>query len=147
MMLRLIVSIMAGLALAVLLIVATDTLFHTVSTTPPPDPGNADAMRDYVARQPPALLGGIVLGWSLAAFSGAAVAARVAGRRQGAGWSVTLLVLLATAANFVLVEHPVWMAATAILAIPAAGALATRLAAPRPNPTPAKAGAQVGKPE
>jgi hypothetical protein len=147
MMLRLIVSIMAGLAIAVLLIVATDTLFHTVSTTPAPDPGNADAMRDYVARQPPALLGGIVLGWSLAAFSGAAVAARAAGRRQGAGWSVTLLVLLATAANFVLVEHPVWMAATAILAIPAAGALATRLAAPRPNPTPAKAGAQVGKPE
>lgn len=59
---------------------------------------------------------------------GAGAAVRIARAGAKPGWTVTLLFLVATAANFLMIPHPVWMIVAAVLAILAAGWLAVRLA-------------------
>lgn len=130
-MLKLILSVVGGLVVAFALVAIADASFHALSATSarPADPSDADAMREYVAGQPVGILAALVAGWMVAAFSGAAIAARFGGRGEAAGWAVTFLFLLATAANFVLVEHPIWMVAAAIVGITAAGWLGSRTGA------------------
>ena len=130
-MLRTVLAIVGGLALAFAIVFVTDALFHALFATgaPPGNPGDADALRAYVAAQPVAGLVTIVLGWAAAAFAGAAVASGLARRGAAPGYAVVALFLLATAANFALVEHPVAMVAGAIAAICVAGWLGTRIGA------------------
>lgn len=49
-----------------------------------------------------------VIGWFLGAAAGAWVAVRISGQRW-TGWVITALVLGATAFNFALITHPMWM--------------------------------------
>ena len=125
-MMRLVLGVVCGLVIAFALVFATDALFHLAvpSAARPTDPA---AMQDYAMRQPPAALLAIVAGWALAVFVGAGAACRIARRGAGPAWAVTALFLAATAANFLMLPHPVWMIVTAVLAIAAAGWLATRL--------------------
>jgi hypothetical protein len=122
-MVKLILAIIGGLVAAFVLVFATDTLFHTLSPSAkvPADPSDPAAMRDYVANQPLGVLIGLILGWAVAAFVGSAIAARFSGRGERAGWVVMLLFLLATGANFLMVEHPTWMVGVAVVAIIGAG--------------------------
>lgn len=123
---RLVLGIVGGLVVAFALVFATDALFHLLVPTAarPTDPA---AMRDYAMRQPPAALLGIVAGWTGAVFGGAALACRIARGSPAAGWAVTTLFALATAANFLMLPHPVWMIVAAAVSIAAAGWLAVRL--------------------
>lgn len=125
-MMRLVLGVVCGLAVAFALVFATDTLFHMLSPTAarPTDPA---ALRDYAMRQPPGALLAIVAGWAVALFAGAAVACRIARGTPMAGWTVTALFALATAANFLMLPHPVWMIVAAAVAIAGAGWLAVRL--------------------
>lgn len=119
-MLRLIASIVGGLVIAFAIVFATDTLFHALLPSAgamPADPSDRAAMGAYVASQPPAALFAILLGWTIAAFVGAFVAARFAERGPWPGWIVGGLFLLATAANFVLIPHPAWMVIAGVLLI------------------------------
>ena len=84
-------------------------------------------MRTYVSRQPEAALLGILLGWALAVYVGAGLAARLALRGDWPGRVVTGLFLLATLGNFLMVPHPTWMVLSAIVAIVAAGWLGARV--------------------
>lgn len=131
-MLRLISSIVGGLVLAFAIVFLFDMLFHAlVPTAAKPQSDDAAAMRDYVARQPVSALILLLVGWAVAVFAGAAAAARFARRGTWPGWIVTALFLLATAANFVMVSHPVWMVAAGIAMIIAAGWLGARTGARR----------------
>jgi len=60
---------------------------------------------------------------------GSAIAARFSDRGDWPGWVVTALFLIATAANFLMVQHPAWMVVGAIVAIAAAGWLGSRTGA------------------
>jgi len=126
---RLILAVLGGLILAFGLVFVTDALFHSLSpsTSTMPDGSDREAMRAYVASQPASALAVILAGWAIAAFVGAAIAARFAGRGESPGWIVTALFLLATAANFAMVPHPTWMVLSAIVAIVAAGWLGARV--------------------
>jgi len=137
-MMRLVLGVVCGLVVAFALVFATDALFHLAvpSAARPTDPA---AMRDYTMRQPPAALLAIVAGWTVAVFAGAAAACRIARAGAGPGWAVTGLFALATAANFLMLPHPVWMIVMAAIAIAAAGWLATRLFAADTASTPAQA--------
>lgn len=130
-MLKVILGIVGGLVLAFAIVFAADHLFHLLSPTAArPDANDAEAMRTYVASQPPATLISLVASWALAAFTGAALTTRIADRGAWPGWVLTALFLLATASNFIMVRHPAWMMALAVALIVAAGWLGVRLAGP-----------------
>jgi hypothetical protein len=86
-------------------------------------------MRDFVAAQSAGVLCVIIAGWAVALFAGSALASRFSARGRWPGWIVTAVFLLATIANFAMVEHPIWMVVAAIVAIAAAGWLGSRLGA------------------
>lgn len=124
-----ILAIVLGVVVAVGTTTLTDALFHSmVAATPMPRGGDAAAMRAWMAAQPPSAFAAVLAGWILSAFSGAAVAARAAGRIAWPGWVVTGLYSLAVLANFVMLPHPLAMVAAGALLVPAAGWLGARLA-------------------
>jgi len=130
-MLKLVLSIVMGAVIAIAITVATDALFHAMSATPvPADVADPAAMGAYLAALPATALIAIVFGWTLSAFAGSAFAARFGGRGRWPGWVVAGLFLLATAANFLMLPHPVWMVVLAVVAIVAAGWLGPRVATP-----------------
>lgn len=126
---RAVLSILAGLVVAFVLVFATDAAFHALTPARAVPAGASDpaAMADYVASLPAWLLAGITLGWGVAACAGAAVATRSGRRGAGPGWAVGLLVLAATALNFAMVTHPAWMMVLASVLIAACTWLGTRL--------------------
>lgn len=128
---RLILSIAGALAISFALVFATDALFHLMpsSAAVPADTNDREAMRLYVASQPPGLLAAMVMGWAAAAFAGSAFAARFAGRGFWPGWLVGGLFFAATAANFAMVSHPVWMVTAGSIGILAASWLGSRVGA------------------
>jgi hypothetical protein len=130
-MLRTILSVVAGIVVAFAITFASDALFHALvpSAPPPADTGDREAMRAYVARQPVGVLAALLAAWALAAFAGSALAARLARRGEKPGWAVTGLFLLATAANFLMVPHPIWMVALGVAGIVAAGWAGSRAGA------------------
>lgn len=130
-MVKLISSIVGGLVLAFAIVFVVDALFHalSLSASPRANPNDPDAMREYVARQPIGALAALVLGWAAAVFVGSAVAARFGSRGEWPGWVITGFFLIATSANFIMVQHPAWMMVGAIAAIVAAGWLGSRTGA------------------
>ena len=134
-MLKVILAIVGGLVLAFLLVFAFDALFHMLSPTAErPTTNDADALRAYVARQSTATLAGIVVGWAISIYAGAWVATRFARRGNWPGWVVTGLFLLATAANFLIAPHPLWMMALSVVLILGGGWLGIRSANPTRRP-------------
>jgi hypothetical protein len=73
----------------------------------------------------------VVIGWSLAAFLGGSVAARIARHRRTAALVVAAFVVLGVIANNMMIPHPLWMTiAGVLLPVPLAW-LAARMATPR----------------
>jgi len=137
-MIRIILSIVAGIIVAFLLIFAGDALFHALVPSAAQVPRNSEdpaAMAAYVTAQPTGVLVALALSWAVATFVGAAIASRYALRGWWPGLIAGGFVLLATAANFVLVAHPTWMMALAIVAICAAAWTGAKLFA-RPHTGP-----------
>jgi hypothetical protein len=130
-MLRTVLSVIAGIVVAFAVVLASDALFHALapSAPPPADTSNREAMRAYVASQPVGVLIAVLAGWALAAFAGSALAAHLARRGERPGWIVTALFLLATAANFLMVPHPMWMVVAGVVLILAAGWAGSRAGA------------------
>ncbi len=130
-MIRTVLSVIAGIVAAFAIVFLSDALFHAVvpSAAPPADTSDRDAMRTYVAGQPIGVLIALLAAWALAAFAGSALAAHLARRGEMPGWIVTGLFLLATAANFMMVPHPMWMMVLAVVLILAAGWAGSRAGA------------------
>ncbi|HEV8694671.1 MAG TPA: hypothetical protein VGQ93_10910 [Lysobacter sp.] len=78
----------------------------------------------------------VLAGWTLGAFFGGWIAARIARHRLAAALVIGALVLLGVIANSMLIPHPLWMTLAGIaLPIPAAwvaARLVTRRAQGRP---------------
>ena len=122
-MIRTVLSVIAGIVVAFAIVFISDALFHALvpSAPPPADTGNREAMAAYVAGQPIGVLIALLAAWALGAFAGSALAAHLARRGEMPGWIVTGLFLLATAANFMMVPHPMWMVVLGVALILAAG--------------------------
>ncbi|WP_049805181.1 hypothetical protein [Stigmatella aurantiaca] len=128
MMLKLIFSIIGGMLIAFALVFATDALFHSMSSSPAPaDTNDREAMQAYLASQPSGALLAVLVGWAVAAFAGAALAARLGGRGPWPGWVVAGLFFLATVFNFLIFPHPAWMVLAGIVLIIAAGWFGSRV--------------------
>lgn len=110
-----IVAVLAGVLVAVALIMAIQFIGHTVY--PPPvdlDVSDAEAMSAYVQSLPMGAFLFVLASYALGALAGGLVASRIAAAPLLAAGIVIGMVFLATVANLVLIAHPVWFAVVAL---------------------------------
>ena len=120
--------LLAGVVVSVLVVILADMLVGTLYPLPAgTDMNDQESVRRAIAAMPrPAFLL-LLAGWVVAAGAGAYLAARLATRSAALhGMIVAFFVLVATVANLAAIPHPTWLW-LAIILIPAAGWLATRL--------------------
>ena len=129
---RTILGILAGLVVAWLAMTICE--FASLFLHRPPaglDLRDPQALAAHIAAAPLSAMLVVVVGWALAAFVGAWVAARIARHRLVAALFIGVLVLAGVIANSAMIPHPLWMTVAGIaLPLPLAW-LAARAASPR----------------
>ena len=126
-MLRTILGIVAGVVLAVVVIMVLEMAGHTAM--PPPaglDPADPEDLKQMVASASTAAKAWVVFGWFVAVVAGGWVARRLS-RKAWAGWVVAGFIVLACIANIVMIPHPLWMQIASIAAPLLGGWVVTRL--------------------
>jgi hypothetical protein len=118
-MLRDILAGVAGIAVAVAIVMLAEELNHVVYPPPPGlDLNDPESMRAAVAQLPFAALLMLMGGWVLATFVGAVLADRIGTAKAWIYPTIVGLVMFAgTAANLILIPHPLWFSILALLAI------------------------------
>lgn len=121
--------LLAGVVVSVLVVIIMDTVVGNLYPLPPgTDLNDQHSMRTALAAMPPGAFVLLLSGWVLAAGAGAYLAARLATRSAAMhGLIVAGFVLIATVANLAAIPHPTWLWPAAIVLIPLAGWVATRL--------------------
>lgn len=116
--LRVIGAIVAGMVVALVLVVAVE-MFSAVVHPLPPEFGNTqEEMCAHVERYPAWVLAVAVPMWAFTAFAGAWVAGRLGNRFSGV--FVALLIFAALALNLSMLPYPWWFKIGCLVAIPAA---------------------------
>lgn len=129
-MLRLILSIVGGVIIAFVIVMAGDMLSQSLATSagpPPTDMNDRAAMEAYMAGLPTMVFIAMLATWTVAAFTAAAFAARFGRRGAWPGWVAGGLFLCATAANLLMIPHPAWMAITGVVLVVAAAWFGARM--------------------
>lgn len=138
-MLRTILGVLAGVVLMFVVIMGIEALGHVVYPPPagldPMDPAHEAAFAQFVATLPFAAKAILAVAWTMGAFAGGFVAARIARHPRGAAVLVALLVMSGVVAMVIRVPHPSWLAAAGLLLPIPAALLAARLARRRVPPT------------
>jgi hypothetical protein len=98
-------AVVAGLALAFVLVVAVE-LFSAVVYPVPPECTTMEQMCEHIARYPDWILAVVVLAWSATTYASAWVAARVGNR--WAGSAVALVLTLAIVSNLSMLPYAMW---------------------------------------
>jgi len=134
-MLRTIVGVLVGVVAMFVVIMAIEAVGHLMYPPPPGldpmNPAHEAAFAQFVATMPAVGKAMLALAWTLGAFTGGFVAARIAHHPRGAAVLIALLVMSGVVGMSLRVPHPSWLvAAGLLLPIPAAW-LAARLARPR----------------
>ena len=110
-MLRAILSIVAGVVAAFVVVMLGDMLSHALAASsagaPPADMTVRAAIKAYMSGLPPTVFAIMLAGWTVAAFVAGFVAARFGRRGAWPGWVAVGLFLCATAANLLMIPHPV----------------------------------------
>lgn len=121
--------LLAGVVLSFLVVILMDAVVGAVYPLPEgTNMNDQESMRRAVAAMPASAFLLLLSGWVLAAGAGAYLAARLATRSLVLhGMIVAVFVLIATVLNLAAIPHPTWLWPAAIVLIPAAGWLATRL--------------------
>ena len=104
--LRLFLAVVAGMLLALVLVIAVEFFSAIVHPVPAGFQGTMDEMCLHVARYPDWVLGVVVLAWSATAFSSTWVATRIGHRL--AGIVVTLLLTWAIVCNLTMLPYAMW---------------------------------------
>ncbi len=129
-MLRKIAGAVAGIVSAVLTVMAIQWLSHTLYPMPSDlDPTDSSAIAAHIATAPVAMLLLVLLSYVSATIDGVLVAA-IIGRAKPVAYAllIGLLMLVMTIGNIIMIPHPYWFSAAAILGIVIAAWLAARLA-------------------
>ena len=126
-----IVAGVAGVVVAVLIVWLVESIGHSVY--PPPTDlnfANQDAMRDYVATLPIGAFLFVGGAWFLGALGGTVTACRI-GDAKAKTYALVVggLVLLATAANLIMIPHPVLFSVPAVAGIVVAAWLGMKIGA------------------
>jgi hypothetical protein len=128
-MIRSALVLFAGVVVSVLVVLLMDGVVARIYPLPPgTDMRDPESLRHAIAGLPVGAFMLLVFGWALAAGAGAYTASRLATQSATThGLIVALFVLVATVANLARIPHPVWMWPVAIVLLPLAGWVATRL--------------------
>ena len=126
-------SVIAGIVLASLVVNVMDALSTHLYPLPAGASDSADSMRQAVRSLPrPAFLI-ILIGWVTGAAVGAYAACEFSGRKaKWPGIAVGLIVLVAAVVPMFALPHPRWLWAAAIVFVPAAGVAGSRFALRHP---------------
>jgi len=130
-MIRKIAAVVLGVVLAFVLIIAVESLGHSVYP-PPADLDFTDqaAMRAYVDTLPLGALLFVMAAWLAGTFGGGLLAILVAGESPFVNAAIIGgLVLLGTVINLVSIPHPTWFSITSVVAIVATALLTSRIGA------------------
>jgi hypothetical protein len=143
-MIRNILGIVAGIAVAVLTVMAVQALGHTLY----PYPADVDLSDpEQIARAFPAIPIAaklfVVAAWFAGALAGAAVAKAISGR-DWAAWTIAALIAIGAVMNLFVIPHPTWMQISAIVAPLLGGLIANHLVRRRVPPAPHRAEAGDG---
>ena len=132
-MLRSLLGVIAGVVVMWLVVAGIEFASHLVY--PPPaglDPMQPADLEKILAASPAAALAMVVAAWTLGAFAGGWVAARIAHHPRIAAVLVALGVMAGVAGTIAMMpHHPAWMSALGLLLPIPAALVAARLARPR----------------
>lgn len=132
---RTILGVLAGMLAA--WITMTVCEFASLLLHRPPagvDLRDPSALAAHIAAAPISAMLLVLLGWTLAAFVGGWLAARIARHPLAAALAIGALVVVAVVLNSMLIPHPLWMTlAGVLLPLPAAWLAARQV---RPKATP-----------
>ena len=120
-------GIAAGVAAAVVLIVAVEAIGNQLF----PPPKGYDMKLGDALSLPPETLIWPVIAWFTGALAGAWLATSIS-RKPWAGLAIAALVLAATIFNFVLIKHPTWVLIAGLIAPVLGGWLGRQLGSRRP---------------
>jgi hypothetical protein len=115
---RIVCSILAGLALALVLVIAVELFSNVVHPLPPGFTGTMEEMCKHVERYPRWVLAVAVAAWGGTAFASTWVTSWIGGR--GCGAFVGLILLAAVIFNIAKLPYPIWFKVADLIAIPAA---------------------------
>ena len=128
-MVRKVLGAVVGIAIAVVTVALVEMISHAVF--PPPadlDVSDSESLATYMRQAPVGALLLVVAGYLIGTFDGVFIGALI-GRGKPAAYAalIGLLMLVATIANLIMIPHPFWFQAAAVIGIPLA-ALAGMLA-------------------
>lgn len=137
---RSILAVLLGLVVGFLVVVAIELVSHRLYPLPAGiDPSDAEALAAAVAQMPLGAFLLLLAAWLGGTLLGSWIASRV-GRGYVPGIVVGALFLIAGIANLLMIPHPVWFWAAAVVVFIVATFLGTRLGAPLLPPPPAETG-------
>jgi hypothetical protein len=130
---RSVLSVIAGVIVASLLIALMELLGHLVYPLPPDldpsDPADRAAFEAYIATAPLGAFLLLLLAYAVGALCGSWLAARLAGRSPLLhGLIVGVVILLVNAATMARITHPAWFIVTSLLLILALSYVGAKLA-------------------
>jgi hypothetical protein len=126
---RSIAAIIAGIIVALILVVAVELFSSVVHPVPPEFDGTMEEMCQHVARYPQWVLAVVVPAWAGTAFVSTWISGRLANRF--CALFIGLLLLAAVIFNLSKLPYPIWFKVVNLLAIPAAIVLGDRLSSRR----------------
>jgi hypothetical protein len=111
-------SILAGVALALVMVIAVELVSAVVHPVPPGYTGTMDEMCKHVESYPHWVLALSAAAWGGTAVASTWVTSRIGGR--GCGAFVGLLLLAGVVFNIAKLPYPMWFKVVNLIAIPAA---------------------------
>jgi hypothetical protein len=115
---RITLAVVAGMALALVLVIAVELFSGVVHPTPPGFTGTMDEMCEHVARYPHWVLGVVVPAWSAIAFVSTWVATRIGNRSAGIG--VIVILTLGIVFNISKLPYAMWFKVVMLSCFPVA---------------------------
>ncbi|RLS54491.1 MAG: hypothetical protein DWH91_11645 [Planctomycetota bacterium] len=115
---RMILSLIAGIGVALILVIAVELISAVIHPVPPGFQGTMDEMCQHVAQYPHWVLGLVVPAWGGTAFLGTWVARKLGNRSSGV--IVGLLLLAAVICNVTQLPYAIWFKVVILLVIPVA---------------------------
>jgi hypothetical protein len=131
---RAVCSILAGVALALVLVIAVELVSAVIHPVPPDFTGTMDEMCKHVERYPHWVLALVVVAWGGTTFASTWVTSRIGGR--GCGAFVGLILLAAVVSNVAMLPYTMWFKVVILIAIPAAIYLGLRSSVRRKSTSP-----------
>jgi hypothetical protein len=126
---RVMTAIIAGMIVAIILVIAVELLSAVVHPVPPDFKGT---MEEHVARYPSWVLALVVPSWAGTAFASTWISGRLANRDSAL--LIGLLLMAAVTHNLSMLPYPIWFKISNLLAIPTAILLGDRLSIRREAP-------------